>query len=65
MSEVRERRTSDGGMARTMEFRRIGLPRGNGNRLNLYGTKASFEEQFFAKFWVDRDDADQRIELIA
>ena len=49
-------RTADGGMARVMELRRIGLPRGNSNRMALYGTKASFEEQWFAKFWVDRDE---------
>jgi len=47
-----------------MEFRRIGLPRGNGNRMNLYGTKASFEEQSFAKFWVEGEDAARRIDLM-
>jgi predicted dehydrogenase len=57
-------RTADGGMARVMELRRIGLPRGNSNRMTLYGTKASFEEQWFAKFWVDRDELDKRIDLM-
>jgi hypothetical protein len=62
-NEVALFRTSDGGMARTVEFRRVGLPQGNGNRLSLYGTKASFEEQFFAKYWVDKDDPEKRIDL--
>ena len=63
-NEVALFRTAGGGMARTMEMRRIGLPRGNGNRLSLYGTKASFEEQFFAKFWVEGEDASRRIDLL-
>lgn len=62
-NEVALFRTSDGGMARTMELRRVGVPKGNGNRLCLYGTKASFEEQFFAKFWVEGESGDQRVDL--
>ena len=57
-------RTSDGGTAQTTEFRRVGMPRGNGNRLSLYGTKASFEEQFFAKYWVEGEDAEKRVDLL-
>jgi predicted dehydrogenase len=56
-------RTSDGGAARVMELRRIGLPQGNSNRMNLYGTRASFEEQWYARFWVDRDDQAKRVDL--
>ena len=56
-------RTSDGGTARVMELRRIGLPQGNSNRMNLYGTRASFEEQWYARFWVDRDDQAKRVDL--
>jgi predicted dehydrogenase len=62
-NEVALFRTADGGSARTLELRRIGLPKGNGNRLSLYGTKASFEEQFFAKFWVEGENAEKRIDL--
>lgn len=56
-------RTAGGGMARVMELRRVGLPGGNSNRMTLYGTKASFEEQSFARYWVDRDDLEKRIDL--
>ncbi|MDX2108787.1 MAG: Gfo/Idh/MocA family oxidoreductase [Verrucomicrobiota bacterium] len=38
-------RTSDGGMARINEFRRVGIGPGNSVRLSLFGTKAVFEEQ--------------------
>ena len=38
-------RTSDGGMARINEFRRVGVGSGNSVRLSLYGTKAAFEQQ--------------------
>jgi predicted dehydrogenase len=62
-NEVALFRSSDGGMARTMELRRIGLPGGNSNRMCLYGTRASFEEQSFAKFWVSGRSADERIDL--
>ena len=62
-NEVALYRTTDGGMARVMELRRMGLPQGNSNRMTLYGTRATFEEQWFARFWVDRDDPDQRIDL--
>jgi hypothetical protein len=48
-----------------MELRRIGLPSGNSNRITLYGTRASFEEQWYAKFWIDRDDPDKRVDLSA
>jgi predicted dehydrogenase len=45
-------RMSDGSMVRINEFRRIGHV--GGERLNLYGTKASFEEQYLHKTWVDK-----------
>ena len=62
-NEVALFRTADGGSAQTLGMRRVGLPKGNGNRLSMYGTKASYEEQFFAKYWVEGDDAEQRIDL--
>jgi predicted dehydrogenase len=45
-------RMSDGSMVRINEFRRIGHV--GGERLNLYGTQASFEEQYQHKTWVDK-----------
>ena len=45
-------RLSDGSAARINEFRRIGHV--GGERLNLYGTKASFEEQYGNRVWVDK-----------
>jgi predicted dehydrogenase len=38
-------RTSDGGMCRINEFRRVGVSGGSSVRLSLYGTEAAFEEQ--------------------
>lgn len=38
-------RTSDGGMARINEFRRVGVGSGNSVRLSLFGTRAAFEQQ--------------------
>ena len=46
-----------------MGMRRVGLPQGNSNRMTLYGTRASFEEQWFARYSVDRDHPDRRIDL--
>lgn len=46
-------RTSDGGMARVNEFRRVGLSKGRSVRLSLYGTLGSFEEQTNAAVWTD------------
>ncbi len=37
--------TSDGGIARINEFRRIGMTHSNHVRLSIFGTEASFEEQ--------------------
>ncbi|MGF1484082.1 MAG: Gfo/Idh/MocA family protein [Opitutales bacterium] len=37
--------TSDGGMARINEFRRVGISNHNHVRLSIFGTKATFEEQ--------------------
>ena len=48
-------RMSDGSAVRINEFRRIGHV--GGERLNLYGTKASFEEQYQHKIWVDKHAA--------
>lgn len=44
-------RTSDGGMARINEFRRVGLSGGASVRMSLYGTLGSFEEQTNARVW--------------
>ena len=44
-------RTSDGGMFRVNEFRRIGVSGGSSVRLSFYGTRASFEEQTNARVW--------------
>lgn len=46
-------RMSDGSMARINEFRRIGHH--GGERLNLYGTLASFEEQSHHRIWVPKE----------
>ncbi len=44
-------RTSDGGMCRVNEFRRVGLSGGASVRMSLYGTRGSFEEQTNARVW--------------
>lgn len=46
-------RTSDGGMARVNEFRRIGFRKGRSVRTNLYGTQGCFEEQAGMAVWSD------------
>lgn len=51
-------RTSNGGMARLNEFRRIGWSenaRSASVRLSLYGTDASYEEQSGGKTWNTRE----------
>lgn len=50
-------RTSDGGMARVNEFRRVGLksPLTSSVRGRIYGTAASYEEQADARIWVTHD----------
>ncbi len=50
-------RTSNGGMARINEFRRVGwseTARCASVRLSLYGTEASYEEQGNSKIWNSR-----------
>jgi predicted dehydrogenase len=62
-------RTSGGGMARTGEFRRVGWSE-NANaaavRLNLYGTRASFEEHGNGKVWnrVDSEEPEDVTDLL-
>ena len=51
-------RTSDGGMMRINEFRRIGWSGGNSVHMSLYGTRGSFEEQANAQVWVGLDPAE-------
>jgi len=46
-------RMSDGSMCRINEFRRIGHP--GEVRMSLYGTQASYEEQFNSQIWVTKD----------
>ena len=53
-------RTSDGGMARINEFRRVGLSGGSSVRLSLYGTEGSYEEQTNAQVWNTKKEPDQR-----
>ncbi len=48
-------RTSDGGMARLNEFRRVGHHGGRSVRLSLFGTEGSFEEQTGGEVWVTRE----------
>lgn len=55
-------RMSDGGMARINEFRRIGHP--GGERVSLYGTKASFEEQAGNQVFVTKK-REEMIDLTA
>jgi predicted dehydrogenase len=52
-SETALFRTSDGGMARINEFRRLGHP--GAIRLNLIGTEASFEDRPHAQVYLTRD----------
>jgi predicted dehydrogenase len=46
-------RTSDGGMARINELRRVGHWGGRSVRLSLFGTQGSFEEQPEGDVWVN------------
>ncbi len=52
-------RTSDGGMFRVNEFRRVGHGVGNCVRTSLYGTKGCFEQQGNAHFWTTLDRQSQ------
>jgi len=45
-------RTSDGGMMRINEFRRIGWKGISSVQMSLYGTKACYEEQADSQVWV-------------
>lgn len=47
-------RTSDGGMARINEFRRVGQSGGRSVRGSLYGTEGAFEEQTSGGIWTTR-----------
>lgn len=55
-------RTSDGGMARINEFRRVGQRGGRSVRLSIHGTEGSFEEQSNGAVWASRVDAPVDIE---
>lgn len=48
-------RTSDGGMLRVNEFRRVGLSGGRSVRGSLYGTEGAFEEQTNGAIWTTRE----------
>jgi predicted dehydrogenase len=52
-------RTSDGGMFRVNEFRRVGHGVGNCVRTSMYGTKGSFEEQGNSQYWTTLDRTSQ------
>jgi predicted dehydrogenase len=47
-------RTSDGGIARINEFRRVGQWGGRSVRIKLYGAEGSFEEQSNGAIWTSR-----------
>lgn len=47
-------RTTDGGMMRINEFRRVGQRGGRSVRLSIYGTEGSFEEQSNGAVWTTR-----------
>jgi predicted dehydrogenase len=50
-------RTSDGGMARINEFRRVGWwGRSSSNPVSIYGTKGSFEENAGGQYWTELQD---------
>lgn len=55
-------RTSDGGMARINEFRRVGVGGGRSVRLSLYGTEAAFEEQANGASWTDKRGMQESVE---
>jgi len=48
-------RTSNGGMCRINEFRRIGVGEERMMCLSIYGTEASYEQQSDAQVWVTKD----------
>jgi predicted dehydrogenase len=52
-------RTSDGGMVRINEFRRVGLAGGRSVRMSMYGTRGSYEEQTNARVWNTLDVKEQ------
>ncbi|MBI2941147.1 MAG: Gfo/Idh/MocA family oxidoreductase [Chloroflexi bacterium] len=54
-------RTSDGGMCRINEFRRLGHP--GAVRLSLYGTEGSYEEQANAMVWATRNKQEPMVDL--
>lgn len=57
-------RTSDGGMARINEFRRVGQQGGRSVRVSLYGTQGSFEEQSDGAIWTGLTAPVQDVESI-
>jgi predicted dehydrogenase len=55
--------TSDGGMARINEFRRVGLSsKGRSVRCRLFGTLGSFEEMVGGAVWSQRDGFIENVE---
>jgi hypothetical protein len=57
-------RTSDGGVMRINEFRRIGVSGGRSVRASLYGSLGSFEEQSSGAVWTRRDQSAEDVESI-
>lgn len=55
-------RTSDGGMARINEFRRIGQSGGRSVRCSIYGTEAGYEEQSNGAIWVSKGAPPEDVE---
>lgn len=60
-------RTSDGGMCRINEFRRVGWFGGRSVHMSLYGTQGSYEEQANAMVWVghSREEMTDLTDLLA
>lgn len=52
-------RTSDGGVCRINEFRRVGWRGMASVYMSMYGTKGSYEEQANARVWVSSDPKDR------
>lgn len=52
-------RTSDGGVCRINEFRRVGWRGDASVYMSFYGTKGSYEEQANSRVWVSQDPKDR------
>ena len=55
-------RTSDGGVLRINEFRRVGVGLGRSVRGSIYGTEGAFEEQSNGAVWTTRTKEIENVE---